>query len=101
MEKALKELLKKLVMKEPFPGGSRSKREERLIDIQVTMALTLYSWLAYQVLTNVKFWAYVDDYLESTGSAVPGIRMLIGFILLIPIPCAAIAYIYKRIKERG
>lgn len=101
MDKGLKELLKKLFMKEPFPGGTRSKREERLIDIQVTMALMLYAWLVYQVLTNEKFWAYVDDYLDSAGLAVPGIRMLIGFILLIPIPCAAIAYIYIRIKERG
>ena len=101
MGKELKELLKKLFMKEPFPGGTRSKREERLIDIQVTMALTLYAWLVYEVLTNAKFWAYVDDCLDSTGLAIPGIRMLIGFILLIPIPCAAIAYIHKRIREKG
>ncbi|HOD34396.1 MAG TPA: hypothetical protein PLR20_01645 [Syntrophales bacterium] len=101
MYEKLKALLKKFFMEEPFPGGTLSKREERLIVIQITIAAALYATVVYFILTNEKFWTSVDRHLESTGLAVSVMRMLTGILLLIPIPGAAIAYFCKRIKESG
>jgi hypothetical protein len=87
-------------MEEPFPEGSRSRREQRLISIQVTIAVALYASVVYLILTNEKFWTNVDRYLESIGLAVPGIRILIGVLMLIPIAGAAIVYICKKARTR-
>ncbi len=100
MKEELKKLLKKISTEEPFPEGSRSRREQQLIGIQVTIAVAFYTTVVYQILTSEKFWDAVDKYVESVGLAGPVIRMLIGIILLIPIPGAAIVYIYKKKGKR-
>ena len=98
MNKKLGELLSKLFMEEPFPEGRRSKREQRLISIQVAIAVALYASVVYLMLTNEKFWVSVDRNLEWTGLAFPVIRVLMGVFMLIPIVGAAVVYICIKVR---
>ncbi len=101
MVKELKVLFKRLFMEEPFPGGALSRREQQLITLQIIIAVSLYASVVYLVLTNETFWAGVDRYHEAIGLSVPMMRILTGILLLMPIACAAIAYLFKRIGTKS